>query len=88
MNESALPYLPVSVQVAPLTDAVCPFPETSATVLPVPSLNAYAATRPLERAAADPPGQPGSAKKVRVRVRTYGRTRRAGGQEGFLTIWD
>src|SRR5712691_8742084 len=66
---------------------MCAFPETSATVTPVPSLNAYAATRPLE-AAADPPGQPGSARMVRVRVRTYGRLRPASGHEGFLTIWD
>jgi len=53
-------------------DSGGPFPETSATVAPLPSLNAYPATRPFDRAAADPPGQPDSARTVRVRVRTYG----------------
>src|ERR1700704_6047151 len=44
-NDSALPYLP-AVQVAFATLPAFPDPELSATVSPVPSLNAYAATRP------------------------------------------
>src|ERR1043165_4616020 len=44
LNESALPYLPAVVQVALTTVPVFPLPEASATVLPVPSVKAYAAT--------------------------------------------
>src|SRR2546427_391193 len=45
LNTSARPYLPEAVHVAPLIVPVFPLPEASATVVPVPSLNEYAATR-------------------------------------------
>src|SRR5690242_7230929 len=45
LNTSALPYLPEVVHVAFAIVPVFPWPERSATVVPVPSLNAYAATR-------------------------------------------
>ena len=48
LNTSALPYLPEFVQVAPLIVPLFPFPEASATVVPVPSLNPYAATGVIE----------------------------------------
>jgi len=43
-NASAPPYLPALVQVARMTFPVLPVPDTSATLVPLPSLNAYAAT--------------------------------------------
>ena len=43
LNESALPCLPVT-QVTLVSVPVFPFPDASAVVVPVPSLNAYAAT--------------------------------------------
>ena len=46
LNVSAVPNFPLVVQVAPLIVPVWPLPETSATVVPVPSLKLYAATRP------------------------------------------
>src|SRR5678815_5940742 len=46
---SAPPYLPAT-QVAPLIVPVFALPEASATAVPVPSLNAYAATSPVEAA--------------------------------------
>ena len=46
LNSSALPYLPVAVQVVFATVPLFPFPDASATVDPDPSSNAYAATRP------------------------------------------
>src|SRR3989442_9893484 len=45
LKESALPYLPVAVQVAPLSVPVCPLPVASAVVVPAPSLKPYAARR-------------------------------------------
>src|SRR5438094_2945257 len=42
----ALPYLPDAVQVAPLIVPLLPLPDTSATTVPLPSLNPYAATKP------------------------------------------
>jgi hypothetical protein len=42
----ASPYLPAVVQVAPLMIPLFPLPEASFTIVPLPSLNAYAATRP------------------------------------------
>jgi hypothetical protein len=45
LNDSPLPYLPV-VHVAFVIVPVFPVPDASATVVPVPSLNPYAATRP------------------------------------------
>src|SRR4051812_36854779 len=44
LNDSALPYLPVALQVAPLIVPVFPCPERSLTVVPLPSSNEYAAT--------------------------------------------
>ena len=46
-NDSAAPNLPLVVQVAPLSVPVLPPPDPSAVVPPLPSLNVYAATRPL-----------------------------------------
>src|SRR5260370_742754 len=46
LKTSALPYFPAVVQVAFAIVPVFPFPEESATVVPVPSLNEYAATNP------------------------------------------
>src|SRR2546430_3646684 len=46
-KESALPYLPFAVHVVLLRVPVLPLPEESATVVPVPSLKEYTATRPL-----------------------------------------
>ena len=46
LNESALPFFPAVVHVAPTSDPVCPLPVASAVVVPLPSLNAYAATSP------------------------------------------
>jgi len=46
LNTSALPYRPAVVHVAPLSVPVWLFPDASPTVVPVPSLNAYAATSP------------------------------------------
>src|SRR5207249_1472575 len=42
----ALPYLPDVVQVAPLIVPLLPLPDPSATTVPLPSLNPYAATKP------------------------------------------
>src|SRR5437016_7011027 len=44
LNTSALPYLPVGVHVAFWMLPVLPWPDRSATVVPPPSLKAYAAT--------------------------------------------
>src|SRR5579871_6143999 len=46
LNTSAFPYFPAVVQVAFAIVPVFPFPDASVTVLPVPSLNEYAATNP------------------------------------------
>ena len=46
LNDSALPYLPAVVQVAFVIVPVLPFPDASGTVVPVPWLNEYDATRP------------------------------------------
>ena len=51
LNCSALPYLPVAAQVAPVIVPVLPFPDASATVVPEPSSKPYAATRPVGAAA-------------------------------------
>src|SRR4051812_14998640 len=45
LNDSAPPDLPAAVHVAPVIVPVLPFPDASLTVVPVPSLNAYAATK-------------------------------------------
>ena len=49
LNESALPFFPAVVHVAPTSDPVCPKPVASTVVLPLPSLKAYAATSPAGR---------------------------------------
>src|SRR5690349_9683101 len=47
LKDRALPNLPAVLQVAPPTSVpVLPLPDRSATVVPVPSLKPYAATRP------------------------------------------
>ncbi len=46
LKESALPNFPALDHVAPFTAPVWPFPLASATLVPVPSSNPYAATRP------------------------------------------
>src|SRR2546425_301892 len=46
LNPSALPTSPAVVHVAPLIVPVLLFPEESATVVPAPSANPYAATSP------------------------------------------
>ena len=46
LNCSALPYLPVVAQVVFETVPVLPLPDASVTVVPDPSSNPYAATRP------------------------------------------
>ena len=46
LNESPLPDWPV-VHVAPVIVPLLEFPEPSATVVPVPSLNPYAAPSPV-----------------------------------------
>ena len=43
---SALPNLPCGVQVAPAIVPVCPLPDASVTLAPLPWSNPYAATRP------------------------------------------
>src|SRR3954467_7971869 len=43
---SALPYRPCVDHVAPVTVPTFPFPDASAVVVPVPSPNAHAPTRP------------------------------------------
>src|SRR4029453_16019920 len=43
----ALPYLPELVHVAPLTAPLFPLPDASFTTVPLPSLNPYAATKPV-----------------------------------------
>src|SRR2546430_12696878 len=45
LNESAFPYLPNVVHVAPLIAPLCPLPEASAAVVPEFSSKPYAATR-------------------------------------------
>jgi len=57
LKTNALPYLPELVQVVPLTVPLFPFPELSATVVPDPSLNEYAATNPLAWAGDTAPSQ-------------------------------
>ena len=47
LNTSAFPYRPAVVHVAPLSVPVLLFPDASMTVVPEPSLNPYAATRPV-----------------------------------------
>src|SRR6185503_15569722 len=51
-NDSAPPFRPAVVHVAPLSVPVFPLPETSATVGPLPASNEYAATSPPAAAAA------------------------------------
>src|SRR5262245_37823743 len=46
LKDSPLPYFPAAVHAAFASVPVLPLPEASATVVPEPSLNAYAATRP------------------------------------------
>ena len=46
LNCSALPYLPVVAQVAFAIVPVLPLPDASVTVVPDPSSNPYAATKP------------------------------------------
>src|SRR5260221_13343259 len=46
-NDSAPPNLPLVVHVGPFSVPVLPPPDASAVVVPAPSLNVYAATRPL-----------------------------------------
>ena len=46
LNCSALPYLPVAAQVVLVTVPVLPLPDWSVTVVPDPSSNPYAATKP------------------------------------------
>src|SRR3974390_186690 len=50
LNVSALPYLPELLQIAPLTVPLFPLPDASLTVVPLPSLNPYAATNPVDAA--------------------------------------
>jgi len=57
LNESAAAVLPAVVHVVPDTVPVLPLPDRSLTVVPVPSLNEYAATRPVW-APADPAPNP------------------------------
>ncbi len=45
LNVSALPYFPAVVHVAFASVPEFPLPDASATVVPDPSLNAYAATK-------------------------------------------
>src|SRR3954469_8832341 len=46
LNTSALPDFPPLVHAAFVMVPVCPLPDTSESVAPAPSLNAYAATKP------------------------------------------
>ena len=46
LNDNAAPYLPLLDQAAFAIVPVLLFPDTSATVVPDPSSNEYAATRP------------------------------------------
>src|SRR6185503_16518630 len=57
LNESAAAVLPAVVHVVPDTVPVLPLPDRSVTVVPVPSLNEYAATRPVCAAADAAPNQ-------------------------------
>jgi hypothetical protein len=50
LNESALPYLPAVDQAAVPIDPPFPLPDASATLVPPPSLNEYAATSPVDAA--------------------------------------
>ena len=50
LNCNALPYLPDAAHVVFAIVPVWPFPDASATVVPEPSSNAYAATRPVAAA--------------------------------------
>src|SRR5512138_368716 len=45
LNDSAFPYLPLAVHVAFAIVPVLPCPDASATIVPEPSLNEYAAIR-------------------------------------------
>ena len=47
-NDSALPYLPLVVQVAPEIVPLFPLPEVSASVEPLPASKLYAATSVFE----------------------------------------
>ncbi len=49
LNWIALPYSPVVAQVPFATVPLLPLPEASVTVVPEPSSNPYAATRPGRR---------------------------------------
>jgi hypothetical protein len=46
LNDNALPNFPAALHVALLIVPLFPFPETSLTVVPLPSLNPYADTNP------------------------------------------
>ena len=46
LNDNAPPNLPATLHVAPLIVPLFPFPERSASVVPVPALKEYAATSP------------------------------------------
>src|SRR6266850_5421998 len=61
---SAEPYFPAAVQVGPKIVPVFPLPEASRTVVPAPSLNAYAATGPDVCARALNPARLESQKKI------------------------
>ena len=58
LNCNASPYLPDVDHVAPEIVPLLSFPEASVTVVPDPSSNAYAATRPEDVAAASPAAAP------------------------------
>ena len=54
LNDSAPPYLPDADQVVFDVVPLLPVPEASPTVVPLPSLNEYAATRPVVAARVEP----------------------------------
>ena len=60
LNDSAPPYLPDADQVVFDVVPLLPVPEASPTVVPLPSLNEYAATRPVVAAPVEPTAKSGS----------------------------
>ena len=60
LKDSAPPYLPDADQVVFDVVPLLPVPEASPTVVPLPSLNEYAATRPVVAARVEPTENKGS----------------------------
>ena len=69
LKESAPPYFPDADHVVFDVVPLFPVPEASLTVVPLPSLNEYAATRPLVAARVEPTANIGSINSAAISAR-------------------